>query len=605
MARHPLTRDHRGEIVDRRALREERGGARASAGRSILPAQPSRIPTPDRLAAVLRQAETPGYGGSMAYLELAELMEERHLHYLGVLQTRRRAVSQIGVTIEPASDSADDVRDADLARAVFEREEVADECFDILDAIGKGYSVTEIVWDMSERQWMPARLHHQLPQWYDYDPDTGARLMRREMAGYVELEPYKFIVHAAPAKSGLPVRSGLARCAAWAWMLGCYTLNDWMRFCEVYGQPLRLGRYHPSASDKDRRTLFRAVRDIATDAAAILPEGMTIDFEGGNGTAAHSDIYSDLLAYLDARISIAVLGQTLTTESGGTGSYALGQVHNLVRQDIERDDGRRLAATLRRDLVIPMVALNHGPRPDYPRVVIERETAVDVDLMSRALERLVPLGLRVRADEVRTRLRLAPPDPDDEVLAAPAPAAPPGATDPPEPAPARARDAGADLDPRALARTLDEGDPLPALTARTRAAAGPLVDAWAGRIRDALDAADTLATVRTALDARLAWTASPRAPVPDVADVAAALAPALVAAHLAGRTWPRRPAASRSPPPRRSTRSSRSTSRSSSSAESSTCRPKPGPTSGRSSTTAPSSSPARPRPTSSPICGAQ
>ena len=529
MARLPIVRDRHGEIVDRRALREERGGARASAGRSILPSQPSRIPTPERLAAMLRRAETPGYGASVAYLELAELMEERHLHYLGVLGTRRRAVSQIGVAIEPASDSAADVRDADLVRGLFEREEFADEAFDILDAVGKGYSVTEIVWDMSERQWMPVRLQHQLPQWYDYDPDTGTRLMRREMSGYVELEPYKFIVHAAPAKSGLPGRSGLARCAAWAWMLGCYTLNDWMRFCEVYGQPMRLGRYHPAASDKDRRTLFRAVRDIATDAAAILPEGMTIDFEGGDSTAAHSGIYSDLLAYLDARISIAVLGQTLTTESGGTGSYALGQVHNLVRHDIERDDGRRLAATLRRDLVIPVVQLNHGPRPAYPRVTIERETAVDVDLMSRSLERLVPLGLRVRADEVRARLRLAPPDDDDEVLTAPAaPAAPPGAADPPEPAPARARDAGADLnDCRALARTLDEGDPLPALTARTRAALGPLVDAWAGRVRDALDAADSLATVRTALDAAAAD--------PETGAFAAAFAPALIAAHLAGR----------------------------------------------------------------------
>ena len=528
MARLPLVRDRYGEIVDRRALREERGGARASAGRSILPSQPSRIPTPERLAATLRRAETPGAGASVAYLEIAELMEERHIHYIGVLGTRRRAVSQIGVAIEPATDSAEDVRDADLVRSVFAREEFGDEAFDILDAVGKGYSVTEIIWDMSERQWMPARLQHQLPQWYDYDPDTGTRLMRREADGYVEMEPYKYIVHAAPAKSGLPGRSGLARCAAWAWMLGCYTLHDWMRFCEIYGQPLRIGRYHPAASDKDRRTLYRAVRDIATDAAAILPEGMTIDFEGGGAVAAHSEIYSDLLAYLDARISIAVLGQTLTTESGGTGSYALGRVHDLVRHDIERDDGRRLAATLRRDLVVPMVTLNHGPRPAYPRVTIAREDALDVDLMSKSLARLVPLGLRVRADEVRARLRLAPPDDDDEVLTAPAaPAAPPGATDPPEPAPARARDAGADLDHRALARTLDEGDPLPALTARARATLGPLVDAWAGRVRDALAAADSLATVRTALDAAAAD--------PETAAFAAALAAALLAAHLAGR----------------------------------------------------------------------
>ena len=98
---------------------EERGDAKSSAGRSIIPMTPSAIPTPECLAAFLREAETPGHGASAAHVELAETMEERHLHYAGVLQTRKRAVSQIGVQIEPASDAADDVRDADLVREFF------------------------------------------------------------------------------------------------------------------------------------------------------------------------------------------------------------------------------------------------------------------------------------------------------------------------------------------------------------------------------------------------------------------------------------------------------------------------------------------------------
>ena len=81
-----------------------------------------------------------------------------------------------------------------------------------------------------------------------------------------------------------------------------------------------------------------------------------------------------------------------------------------------------------RDLVIPMIALNHGVRAAYPRVVIEREDPADVALTSQALRELVPLGLRVRADEVRALLGLEAPDDDDEVLTPPAAAQLPAPT---------------------------------------------------------------------------------------------------------------------------------------------------------------------------------
>ena len=85
----------------------------------------------------------------------------------------------------------------------------------------------------------------------------------------------------------------------------------------------------------------RAISQIGTDADAMLPEGMTIESVADQAASARSEVYSNLLAYLDSKISIAVFGQTLTTQEGSSGSYALGQVHNLIRQDIEHADGRR------------------------------------------------------------------------------------------------------------------------------------------------------------------------------------------------------------------------------------------------------------------------
>ena len=100
-----------------------------------------------------------------------------------MLQTRKRQVAQIGVTIEPADDSAEAEADAELAREFFDRDDIDDELFDVLDSIGKGFSVTEIVWDMSERQWMPERLEWRLPQWFDFDREGGRYLVRRPDQG--------------------------------------------------------------------------------------------------------------------------------------------------------------------------------------------------------------------------------------------------------------------------------------------------------------------------------------------------------------------------------------------------------------------------------------
>ena len=449
--------DQYGRPIKTGRLKREISSPSFASVRSILGSQQTRGITPQRLAAILREAEN---GNAEAYLDLAEDMEERDLHYLAVLSTRRRQVSQLTVTVEPADESAEAEADAELVREWVDRNELEDELFDLLDAVGKGFAVSEIIWEMSESQWMPLRLEYRLPRWFEFDRETGEELRLRDIGGELgltELEPAKFVVHRHAAKSGLPIRGGLARCAAWAWMFKNYTTRDWVRFVEAYGQPLRLGRYDKASTDDERGVLLRAVSNIAADAAAIVPMGMEIEFVTALPGATQSSFYSDLLNYLDAQLSKAVLGQTLTTdtsESGG-GAYALGKVHDEVRHDIERSDARQLAATLNRDIVRPLILLNRGERKAFPRIVIGREEQSDPDMLSEAVSKLVPLGLRVGQAEMLAKLGLTEPEEGEEVLEKPAP--------PPMPAPG----ADPDEDPEG-----DEEEDEPPETARAAARRG-------------------------------------------------------------------------------------------------------------------------------------
>lgn len=376
--------------------------------------------TPPKLARILRESID---GDPERYLELAEDMEERNEHYAGVLGVRKRQVAGLEITVEAASDAAEDVAAADLVRDFIGRDDLEDELFDILDAVGKGFSATEIIWDTSEGQWTISALKWRDPRWFVFDRDDGETLRLRGTAGDEDLWPAKWIVHKAKIKSGLPIRGGLARSAAWAYLFKTFTTSEWAIFCEAYGQPLRLGKYGLSASEKDKEILLRAVGSIASDFAATIPESMAVEFVEASITGS-IDLYERRADWLDRQISKLVLGQTATTDAQA-GGYAVGKVHDGVRDDIERADARQLASTLNRDIVIPLVALNLGSRKAYPKIRIGRPDETDINDLVANVVKLVPLGLKVGMSTMRDKLGLPDPDADEELLvpqaAAPAP----------------------------------------------------------------------------------------------------------------------------------------------------------------------------------------
>jgi phage gp29-like protein len=292
--------DAYGREVETAHLREEQAAPTFAGIRNIYSVMhPSAGLTPERLTAILRDAEA---GDPYLYLELAEEMEEKDLHYLAVLSTRKQSVAQLDMIIRAASSSPEDQKIAALVREVLLEGTLPLESvlFDILDAIGKGFSAVEIIWNTAGRTWFPERLIWRDPRWFLFDWVNGETLLLRTMGGETEhgaasdangtshfkwrglfarsvpqpftapLWPFKFIVHVARAKAGLPIRGGLARAAGWAYLFKNYVLKDWVTFTEVFGQPLRVGKYGPGATENDKRVLLNAVTNIGTDAGAVI-----------------------------------------------------------------------------------------------------------------------------------------------------------------------------------------------------------------------------------------------------------------------------------------------------------------------------------------------
>ncbi|MGL4224957.1 MAG: DUF935 domain-containing protein [Vibrio sp.] len=367
--------------------------------------------TPNKLAAVLRNAIT---GDLEDYFILAEEMEERDLHYRAVLSTRKLAVSAIEPSVEAASDDKLHQDHAVAVREFLKTTALAECCFDLLDGLGKGVSVVEMGWQERRGQLYPAQFWWVDPRFLKVDKEDLTTLLLLDEG---EPKPFKacgVIIHKPRMKSGHFIRNGLARLVAVMYMLKSYTVKDWWAFAEVFGMPIRIGKYHQNASDEDIRTLITAIASIASDAGAAIPETMQIDMvETAKGNGGDT-LFQSMAQWADEQISKAVLGQTMTTDNGSSQSQA--NVHNEVRKDIIRWDARQLADTLNEYVVKPFIDLNYGKQDAYPTIKLTLDEPEDTKAFVDALTPLIDRGLKVQASDIRDRLGIPDPDQGGELL---------------------------------------------------------------------------------------------------------------------------------------------------------------------------------------------
>lgn len=359
--------------------------------RSVWQWRPLASLTPAAVADILRRA---AMGDAHDFLLAADDIREKDLHYAAVLQTRTLAVAGLPIDIQPWDDSAPAKKAAALVQDVLREGDLAVLIGHLMDAVAKGYAVAEIIWDTSGSTWYPREIIPRQAHWFTFDRDTGRllRLIDGSPEG-AEIPPYRMIVHQPPINAGIPLLGGVARSALWAWVFKSYALRDWARFCELFGQPIRVGKYHQGATPEDVAVLKQAAFSLGSDAAAVIPQEMALELVESGSKSASADLYHKLIDYLDRQVSKAVLGQTMTTDDGS--SMAQAKVHDEVRMDIMRADARAIAATITRDLIAPIVRLNLGEDAPLPILKLQVEDPEDLAALADHVVKLTQAGLPI------------------------------------------------------------------------------------------------------------------------------------------------------------------------------------------------------------------
>lgn len=261
----------------------------------------------------------------------------------------------------------------------------------IMDAPFYGYSVMEVVWEQRDGLFLPARIVSKPKEWFAFTPD-GELLFRSKAAPMGEsVPPYRFLVARSRATYDNPYGEKILSRCFWPVVFKKGGIRFWVTFAEKYGMPFIVGKTPRGSNQTETDTLAEKLEAMVQDAIAAIPDDSSVEIMEASGKASSADVYERLANFMNASISKAVLGQTLTTEVGKTGSYAASQTHEQVRGDLITEDTHLVEDTIN-TLIGWVWELNFGSG-SKPVFSLYEEEDVDKTLAERD-EILTKTGLK-------------------------------------------------------------------------------------------------------------------------------------------------------------------------------------------------------------------
>lgn len=365
-----------------------------------------------------------------------------------------------------------------------------------MDGVGHGFAAIELEWRKEGTELLP-EFYPRPQEWFRLSSDRREIRLSDSSIDGAQLASFGWVFHThGKAKTGYQGRLGLYRALVWPFLYKAYAIGDFAEFLETYGLPIIVGKYFAGASAEEKASLMRAVTALGHDARAIMPADMSLEIQKITGGGTGGGTHLEMVTWADKAQSKAILGATLTSQADGKSSTnALGKVHEEVRRDLQKADGRQVAGTITRDLIYPLIALNRGGVDGLrrcPRLVFDTSEPEDITAFSDALPKLSPL-FNIPVAWVQERLGIPAAQDGEEVLRAPVP-----------PAAANAGGAGGNQPPAALVAlsALPPGgniDPLASETDQLSTAAAPAWNAMLDAIRNEVEQATDLESLQKRL----------------------------------------------------------------------------------------------------------
>ena len=283
----------------------------------------------------LRQAKQIDHPSRARLYDLYE-SSELDIHYMGVLSKRLRGVTRIPIEFH-RDGKPDDVITPQLRSPWFK--EVRKE---ITLAQFWGFSLMQFYLD-EEGNIRADQINRK-----HYNPITRQLLQYQEDQEGTPIEEFENMLFVGSERN---LGSLVDIMIAILYKRG--SISDWAKFCNIFGIPIR--EYTYDAGDlKARNDLIEDARRQGSSAVYIHPKESSLVLHEPKNASATGELLENHANYWDKKISIRVLGNTLTTDANKVGTQALGEVHKEVEDEMNEDD---------RDTILDV--LNYHMRPIF------------------------------------------------------------------------------------------------------------------------------------------------------------------------------------------------------------------------------------------------
>lgn len=270
-----------------------------------------------------------------------------------------------------------------------------------------GHGVAEIRWTQAaDGTWTP-RAAKDLPAryfGYPYDhhtDDPEDRLMLDPTGSlgarnFIDFPAHRFLIGINKGHNGHPTMAAPLRSLTAYWLSAVYGLKWFMNFTQLYGIPWR---HAEVANPTEENAVKSALANIGANGYIVTKTGTKINILAPASTSGDSLPQKSLIDLADQQCDQFILGATLTGGTDGSGSRALGEVHEGVKNGVVDAIADFVGEILTHQFIPAIVAANWGPdQADLPEMWAKRENPKDEKALAERDEKIgitsgkVPVG---------------------------------------------------------------------------------------------------------------------------------------------------------------------------------------------------------------------
>jgi phage gp29-like protein len=154
--------------------------------------------------------------------------------------------------------------------------------------------------------------------------------------------------------------NGVNRRVLGYWLLKSYATSWWGDKVEMFGEPIRIGRYPQGTSTEIRNEAEMFLAEMGRTAYALLPDNVNLQLlESASSSNGGLSTHGEIVRYLDNRIAFTYLGQTDSNTDSRYGSKARSKELGNITASMIKDYASGVAEGFEK-LLCAVIYKNYG-----------------------------------------------------------------------------------------------------------------------------------------------------------------------------------------------------------------------------------------------------